>query len=72
MKYFLLILILTSCSLNNNSTYWNEGEKDKTVNENKISEFFKKDKDFRSMTFNEFDIFLKVYSNKSGYPDINN
>jgi hypothetical protein len=72
MKYFLLLIILTSCSLNNNSTYLNESKKNKTENENKISEFSKKDKDFRSMTFNEFDIFLKVYSNKSGYPDINN
>jgi hypothetical protein len=72
MKYFLLLLILTSCSLNNNSNYRNEGDKKKTVNENKISEFSKKDNDFKSMTFDEFDIFLKVYSNKSGYPDINN
>ena len=74
MKYFLLllILVLTSCSLNKDSTYWNEGTKKKSLNDKKISELSKKNNDFKSMTFNEFDIFLKVYSNKSEYPDINN
>ena len=83
MKYFflLLILILTSCSLNKDSTYWNE-ELTKKANEKKKLSVILKEKqihnslkkkygDFKAMTFDEFNIFLKDYSNKMGYPDIN-
>lgn len=75
MKYLFipLIFILTSCSLNKNSTYWNEDLIKKTTeNKKKISNILKKSADFKSMTFAEFNIFLKNYSNKADYPDINN
>ena len=58
MNYFFLplILILTSCSLDKNSNY---------LNEQPI-----KNSNFKTMTFEEFNIFLKDYSNKAKYPDI--
>ena len=74
MKYFLLplILILTSCSLDRNSSYWNEDLIKKTVENKKLSKILKKTADFKTMTFDEFNLFLKDYSDKADYPDINN
>ena len=74
MKYVLLplILILTSCSLNNNSTYWNEDPLKKSEENKKLSKISQKTFDFKTMTFEEFNIFLKNYSDKADYPDINN
>ena len=74
MKYFLLplILILTSCSLDKNSIYWNEDPLKKSVENKKLSTILQKTSDFKTMTFEEFNIFLKDYSDKADYPDINN
>jgi len=74
VKYFLLplILILTSCSLDKNSSYWNEDLIKKTVENKKLSKILKKTADFQTMTFDEFSLFLKDYSDKADYPDINN
>ena len=74
MKYFLLplILILTSCSFDKNSTYWNEDPLKKSVENTKLSTILQKTSDFKTMTFEEFNIFLKDYSDKADYPDINN
>ena len=73
MKYVLLplILILTSCSLNKNSTYWNEDPLKKSEENKKLSKISQKTFDFKTMTFEEFNIFLKNYSDKADYPDIN-
>ena len=83
MKYFFLplILFLTSCSLNKDSVYWNE-ELTYKANEKKELSIILKEKqllnslrekygDHKTMTFDEFNIFLKDYSNKAEYPDIN-
>ena len=74
MKYFLLpfILILTSCSLDKNSTYWNENPINKSAEDKKLPKILKKTVDFKKMTFDEFNLFLKSYSDKADYPDINN
>ena len=60
MKYLFisLVLFLTSCSLSKDSSYWNEDSLKNAVN-------------YKSMTFDEFNLFLKDYSNNSEYPDIN-
>ena len=74
MKYFLLpiILFLTSCSLDNNSTYWNQDSTKKTIENKKLSKISKKSTDFKNMTFDEFNHFLKNYTKITEYPDINN
>ena len=74
MKYLFLslILFLTSCSLSNDSAYWNEDSIKKSSEDKKISKILKKTADFKKMTFDEFSIFLKDYSDKADYPDINN
>ena len=60
MKYLFLslVLFLTSCSLSKDSSYLNEDSLKNAV-------------DYKSMTFDEFNLFLKDYSNNSEYPDIN-
>jgi hypothetical protein len=74
MKYFLLllILILSACSLDKKSVYWNEDPLRKSVENKKLSTILQKTSDFKTMTFEEFNIFLKDYSDKADYPDINN
>ena len=74
MKYFFLplIFILTSCSLDNNSVYWNEDPIKKSIENKTLSNILKKTANFKTMTFDEFNIFLKHYSDKTDYPDINN
>ena len=73
MKYLFLslILFLTSCSLNKDSVYWNEDLIKKPADDKKLSKILKKTDDFKSMTFDEFNLFLKDYSNNAEYPDIN-
>jgi len=70
--FLILILILTSCSLDKNSAYWNEDRIKKITEDKKISKIDKKTTNFQTMTFDEFNLFLKEYVNKSDYPDINN
>ena len=73
MKYFFLslILLLTSCSLSKDSAYWNEDPIKKTAEDKKLSKILKNMDDYKSMTFDEFNLFLKNYSNNAEYPDIN-
>ncbi|MDA9861520.1 hypothetical protein N9C51_04190 [Candidatus Pelagibacter sp.] len=73
MKYLFLslILFLTSCSLSKDSAYWNEDSIKTTAEDKKLSKILKKTGDYKSMTFDEFNLFLKDYSNNAEYPDIN-
>jgi len=73
MKYFLLTLILisSSCSLDKNSTYWNEDQIKKSLEKKNLSFISNKTSDFKKMTFDEFNLYLKNYTNKADYPDIN-
>jgi len=73
LKYLFLslILFLTSCSLSKDSAYWNEAPMKKSVENKKLSKILKKTGDYKSMTFDEFNLFLKDYSDNAEYPDIN-
>ncbi|MDB0046033.1 hypothetical protein N9F20_05000 [Candidatus Pelagibacter sp.] len=73
MKYLFLslTLFLTSCSLSKDSAYWNEDPINKSAEYKKLSKILKKTGDYKSMTFDEFNLFLKDYSNNAEYPDIN-
>jgi len=74
VKYFILLLILTltSCSFEKNSTYWNKDPLKKSLDSQKLSKILQKTEDFKTTTFEEFNIFLKDYSDNADYPDINN
>jgi len=73
LKYLFLslILFLTSCSLSKDSTYWNDDPIKKPTEDKKLSTIVKKTGDYKSMSFDEFNLFLKDYSNNAEYPDIN-
>ena len=60
-KLILIMFILTSCSLNNDSAYWNE-------NLNLNYGELKYDKDY---TFDEYGKILEKYSAKNKTPKIN-
>ena len=73
MKYFLvfLFLFLLSCSLDKDSAYWNKDSIKKNIEKKKYTKMLEKNGDFKQMSFDEFDLFLKEYSKNSDYPDIN-
>ncbi len=60
-KAILFLFLLTSCSFNNDSAYWNE-------NLYSTFEELKYDKDY---TFDEYGEILKNYSIKSKIPNLN-
>ena len=60
-KLILFLLLLTSCSLNSNSTYWNE-------NLNLNYEELKYEKDY---TFNEYGTILEKYNDRKKIPKLN-
>ena len=59
MKYLFLslILFLTSCSLSKDSAYWNENPIKKSTEDKKLSKILEKKGDYKSMTFDEFNLF---------------
>jgi hypothetical protein len=73
LKYLFLSLVffLTSCSLNKDSAYWNEDPIKVSAEDKKLSKILKKNGDYKSMTFDEFNLFLKDYSKNAEFPDIN-
>ena len=66
------MLILTSCSLDKNSAYWNEDSINRSIKSDKLSNVLKNTTDFKNMTFEEFNLHIIDYANKGDYPDINN
>ena len=70
MKYLILIclFILSACNLAKNSINLNK----ETIKKTKTSSVDLQDTDFKKMSYDEFELFLKEYSKNSDYPDINN
>ena len=69
MKYLTLIslFILSGCNLNDNIVDLN----DNTLKKTNVKNFNLSDTEFKRMSFNEFELFLKEYSKNTEYPDIN-
>tara|TARA_B100001093_G_scaffold247733_1_gene237156 strand:- start:120 stop:347 length:228 start_codon:yes stop_codon:yes gene_type:complete len=75
MKVFIftsLILITNACSLNSDSKYWSEDNVNRINSEIELKKIINKSNDIYSMTFNEYEIFIKDYTKKSKYPKVNN
>ena len=70
INLILILLIFQSCSLNNDSVYWNENNKKKINEKKNLAKIIKKSKDITSMSLNEYKIYLDDYIKKSKYPDI--
>tara|TARA_B100001063_G_scaffold125906_1_gene117674 strand:+ start:57 stop:284 length:228 start_codon:yes stop_codon:yes gene_type:complete len=74
MKIFLhliLFIFFINCSLNSESKYWTEGTIKKKTENKKLIKIIGKSNDIRSMTVDEYEIYIDDYVKKSKYPDIN-
>ena len=74
MRIFIIIsfsLILANCSLNKDSHYWTENSIKKKSIEKKLSQILKKANNIKSMTLEEYEIYIDDYTKKSKYPNIN-
>jgi len=69
--YLILLVFIYNCSLNSESKYWTEDTIKKKTENKKLIEIIGKSNDIRSMTVNEYEIYIDDYIKKSKYPDIN-
>ena len=67
----ILFLILSNCSLDRDSQYWNEDSKKFEVDKKKLSKILKKTQDITEMTVEEYKFYIDDITKKSKYPDIN-
>ena len=65
-----LLLLLNSCSLNQDSKYWIEDVEKRKETKKKLSKILKKTDDITTMTLEEYEIYIDDYTKKSKYPDI--
>jgi len=70
VKIILILVIFQSCSLNNDSKYWNEHNEKKKVVQKDLLEIIKKSNDITKMSLDEYKIYIDDFTKKSKYPDI--
>jgi len=70
IKIILILIIFQSCSLNKDSRYWNEDNKNRTVERKNLLKIIKKSSDITKMSLEEYKIYIDDYTKKSKYPDI--
>lgn len=79
LKSFLIVIFiffLTNCSLNKNSNYWTNNQYDQSDkilsfdNNKNLPQIIEKSGDLNSMTIQEYELFIKDYTEKSEFPDI--
>ena len=70
IKIVLILIFLQSCSLNNDSKYWNEHNEKKIVEQKDLLEIIRKSNDITNMSLDEYKIYIDDYTKKSKYPDI--
>ena len=74
MKIFLnlfFFILISNCSLNSESKYWTEDTIKKKAENKRLIEIIGKSNDIRSMTVDEYEIFIDDYTKKSKFPNIN-
>ena len=69
--YLVFFIFISNCSLNSESKYWTEDNEKKKSENIKLIEIIGKSNDIRSMTVEEYEIYIDDYIKKSKYPDIN-
>ena len=68
--FFLTLLLLNNCSLNQDSKYWTEDVEKRKETKKKLSKILKKTDDITTMTLEEYENYIDDYTKKSKYPDI--
>ena len=71
LSCIVMLIIISGCSLNKDSAYWTEDNIKKKTDNKKLIKIIKKSNDIRSMTIEEYEIYIDDYVKKSKYPDIN-
>ena len=73
MKYLLIILLIfiTNCSLNNNSSYWSEDLIQNKEEKKILDKILNENMDINKMTFDEYKLYLEKINRTKKYPDIN-
>ena len=70
LLYFVLALVISNCSLNQDSEYWTEDSIKKKVDNQKLIKIIEKSNDIRLMSVDEYKIYVDDYIKKSKFPDI--
>ena len=68
--FFLTLLLLNNCSLNQDSKYWTEDVEKREETKKKLSKILKQADDITTMTLEEYEIYIDDHTKKSKYPDI--
>jgi len=71
LSYIVILIVISGCSLNKDSAYWTEDSIKKKADNIKLIKIIEKSNDIRSMTIEEYEIYIDDYVKKSKYPDIN-
>jgi len=71
LVYFGLVIIISNCSLNQDSKYWTEDSIKKKIDNQKLIKIIEKSNDIRLMSVDEYKIYIDDYIKKSKFPDIN-
>jgi hypothetical protein len=71
LSYIVILIVISGCSLNKDSAYWTEDSIKKKADDIKLIKIIEKSNDIRSMTVEEYEIYIDDYVKKSKYPDIN-
>ena len=70
ISVFIFVFLLSACSFNENSNYWNEHNNQKIILEKKLNKILKNSEDITLMTMEEYKIYIDDYTKKSKYPNI--
>ena len=70
ISIFFLSLMISNCSLNEDSQYWAENSIESISIQKNLKEILKKAEDPTSMTLEEYKIYIDDHTKKSKYPDI--
>jgi len=62
--FFLTLLLLNNCSLNQDSKYWTEDVEKRKETKKKLSKILKKTDDITTMTLEEYEIYIDDYTKK--------
>jgi|TARA_B110000037_G_scaffold183002_1_gene210987 hypothetical protein len=68
---FLVLILLSNCSLNKDSIYWSKDVIKKKNDQKKLLTILKKSENITNMTIEEYKIYIDDFTKKSKYPDIN-
>ena len=71
LVYFGLAIVISNCSLNQDSKYWTEDSIKKKVDNQKLIKIIEKSNDIRLMSVDEYKIYMDDYIKRSKYPTLN-